>query len=105
MILFVLVTCCTLQKSIDDIIVTGFQNVHHEKIESVLIPMKKLSDIPESVLEDPFFHIDKHFDSYLSTIVLFLEQEPFFNVAMHLDVNFQQVHQENFEPALGTNFK
>ena len=101
--MFVTATCFTLQKNIDEIIETGFQN--HEKMESALIPMKKLSGIPEVVPDDPFFDIDKNFDSYLSTIVMFLEQEPYYNVAMHLDVNCQQVHQENFESAQGTNFK
>ena len=51
------------------------------------------------------FLIEKNFESLLSTIVLFIEQEPFSNVPMNLDVNFWHIHQENFTHGEGLTFK
>ena len=45
---------------------------------------------------DDFFDVQKNFESILPTIMLFLEQEPLFNTAMNLDVNFRRVRQQNF---------
>ena len=36
----------------------------------------------------PKLQCQQHFDTLFSTIVLFLEQDPFTNIAMNLDVNF-----------------
>src|SRR6478735_8401872 len=46
---------------------------------------------------NPELQCEQHFDTLFSTIVLFLEQDPFTNIAMNLDVNFCRVKQENFK--------
>ena len=38
--------------------------------------------------DDGMFLKNKNFDCLLSTVILFIEQEPFTNVSMNLDVNF-----------------
>ena len=58
---------------------------------------KDTPDIPQDVPVKDFLSINDDFKSLLSTIVLFLEQEPFSSVSMNLDVNFWHIHQENFD--------
>ena len=41
----------------------------------------------------------------ISTIILFIEQEPYSNVLMNLNVNFRRVQQGNFMPVEGDNFE
>ena len=50
----------------------------------------------QDVSPEELFKIEKTFDGLLSTIVLFIEQDSFFNAPMNLDVIFQQIYQENF---------
>jgi hypothetical protein len=38
-------------------------------------------------------------------MVLFIEQEPFSNVQLNLDVNFWHIHQENYNNVAGSNFR
>ena len=57
---------------------------------------KAIPDLPEPVEPDDMFRIEKNFDVQLSTVNLFIEQDSFFNVPLHLDVNYQKIHQENF---------
>ena len=66
---------------------------------------KDTSEFEETVLGDSIFVVEKNFDSFFSTIILFIEQDPFFKVAMNLDVNFQQVHQENYKANEHSNIK
>ena len=43
--------------------------------------------------------VEQNFHLVFSTIVWFLEQDLFTNIAMHLDVNYRQVKQEKFMAA------
>ena len=45
----------------------------------------------------------KNFNLLFSTIVWFLEHDPFMNTAMNLDVNCRIVKQDNFTTSKGTN--
>ena len=45
-------------------------------------------DPPKPEEPDDMFRIEKHFDAQLSTLNLFIKQDSFFNVPLHLDVNF-----------------
>ena len=45
------------------------------------------------------------FQSLLSTVTLFIEQDPFLHVPMSLDVNYCRVCQENFTKEGGKNIK
>src|SRR5687767_2289636 len=51
------------------------------------------------------FRKEHNFETLLSTVALFIEQEPFSHVSMCLDVNFRHVQQENFTQRKGMNIK
>ena len=51
------------------------------------------------------FLLEDNFKSLLSTIVLFLDQDTYFNVPMNLDVNFCCVRQDNLTEGDGANIK
>ena len=57
------------------------------------------------VPEDEKFSVEKNFESLLSTIILFLEQDTFLNAPMNLDVNFCHVCQDNLTKGKGTNIQ
>ena len=66
---------------------------------------KGTSDVHQVVPVEDFLLKD-NFKSLLPTIVLFIEQEPYSNVSMNLDVNFQEIHQENFDRVIyGTTMR
>src|SRR5688500_6429417 len=66
---------------------------------------KDTSDTFQAEKLDEIFQVDENFHSFLSTIVLFIEQEPFSNVPMNLDVNFRHVNQENYAQENGRDMK
>src|SRR5687767_11248129 len=66
---------------------------------------KKSPYKPQTVATENKFQIEKNLYSLLSTIFLFIEQDPFFDVPMNLDVNFWHVCQENFTQLNGKNIK
>ena len=45
-------------------------------------------DSHQAANPDDMFRIERNFDAQLSTVNLFIEQDSFFNVPLHLDVNF-----------------
>ena len=45
---------------------------------------------------EDFLLYKKDFHCLFPTMVLFVEQEPYTSVPMHLDVNFCQISQENY---------
>ena len=49
-----------------------------------------------SIEGNNMFLLEENFKCLLSTIILFLEQDNYFNVPLNLDVNFRCVHQDNF---------
>lgn len=65
-------------------------------------PTKATKDKPKSFSKKDMLHFEQNFNSLLSTIVLFLEHDPFTNIAMNLDVNYRRVKQENFEAKRNT---
>ena len=70
---------------------------YSEALQKELLPYKdaKLSyDVYDS--SEEMLRVEQNFHSVFSTIVWFLKQDPFTNVAMHLDVNCQKVKQINF---------
>ena len=64
---------------------------------------KDASNSPQADSSQDLYQIEKIFESHLSTIVLFIDQDPYFNVAMNLDVNCCRVHQENFTLDTGSS--
>jgi hypothetical protein len=58
---------------------------------------KDTSDVHQAVPVEDFLLKDNDFKYLLPTIVLFIEQELYSNVSMNLDVNFWEIHQENFD--------
>lgn len=46
--------------------------------------------------DDKMLQVKQNFESLFSTIVWFLEQDPYTNVAMNLEVNYCKVKQENY---------
>jgi hypothetical protein len=68
-------------------------------------PIKNSLDLPQVLPNDKMFHIQSKFESCLPTVVLFIDQDPFTNVAMNLDVNFCCVHQQNFMQSDGENIQ
>ena len=82
-ILLVPVSRFKLQSEIQKIIETGCSGLNNTQ-RYVTIP----SDLPQGVPVDDMFGMEKNFDFLLTTIHLFVEQEPFINVPMNLDKNF-----------------
>src|SRR5687768_4932745 len=58
---------------------------------------KDTFDVHHAVPVEDFLLKENEFKSLLPTVVLFIEQEPFSNVLMNLDVNFWEIHKENFD--------
>ena len=64
------------------------------------------SDVHQTIPAEDFLLKQNDFKCLLPTDVLFIEQEPFSNVSMNLDVNFQDIHQENFDKVIhGTTMR
>ena len=68
-------------------------------------PTKETPSTPQTKGTENMFQIENNFESMISTIILFIEQEPFSNVLMNLNVNFRRVQQGNFMPVEGDNFE
>ena len=52
---------------------------------------------PHTIIEgDKMFLLEENFKCLLSMIILFLEQDNYFNVPLNLDINFCCVHQDSF---------
>ena len=58
---------------------------------------KFAEDIVETEMVNDFYVVQKNFESLISAIMLFIEQELYTNVAMNLDANFHRVFQENYK--------
>src|SRR5687768_14191711 len=70
---------------------------YSEALQKELVPYKDTKfpyDVDDS--SEEMLQVEQNFHLVFSTIVWFLEQDPFTNVAMHLDVNCQKVIQSNF---------
>ena len=73
---------------------------YSEAVQKGLLPYKDTnltSEVDDS--SDEMLQVEKNFHLVFSTIVWFLDQDPFTNVAMHLDVNCRKVKQTNFTAA------
>ena len=85
---FVLVSCTQLQSEIQAIIkdaCLGIAKRQHGQGNAAPI---EISDTPLSVSVQNMYSSEKNFNSLIPTIVLFIEQDPFYNAPMNLDVNF-----------------
>ena len=65
---------------------------------------KNTLEITESKEDNSMFLIEISIWSVLAALMLFIEQEPVSNTAMHLDVNYRHVSQENYTNLKGSNF-
>ena len=68
-----------------------------EAVQKGLLPYKDTnltSEVDDS--SEEMLRVEQNFHSVFSTIVWFLDQDPFTNVAMHLDVICQIVKQTNY---------
>src|SRR5687767_2211830 len=61
---------------------------------------KDTSDVYQTIPVEDFLLKENEFKSLHPTIVLFIEQEPYSNVSMNLDVNFWEIHQEKFDKVI-----
>ena len=88
----------TIQQIIND--------AYSDAVNNDLIDYKKTLDmiIPDTV--ENVLQVEQNFHSTFSTILWFLEQDPYTNVAMNLDVNYCKVKQENYDKPTptGKNF-
>ena len=57
---------------------------------------KDISHVPPTVPVQNMYLSEKNFELLIPTMVLFIEQDPFYNTPMNLDVNFWRVQQEFF---------
>ena len=55
-------------------------------------------------MEDPL-QVEENFKSFLATIALFIDQDPYSGVAMNLDVNYRRGKQENFTAEKGKDIQ
>ena len=53
-----------------------------------LLPYKQFNFTFNIDSSEEMLQVEQNFNSFFSTIVWFLEQDPFTNTTMHLDVNF-----------------
>ena len=86
--MFVPVSQTVLESDIQSLIMKACSEISSRQRSHAKAPHKDTPDIPQAVTADDMLLIEKNFDSLLSTIVLFIEQEAFSNVPMNLDVNF-----------------
>jgi hypothetical protein len=104
-ILFGLVSQTQLQLAIQKVLKSAYAKIPFNQLHQSKATSKNNSEKPQAVPTDNVFFIEKNFDSLLPTIVLFINQEPFSNVAMNLDVNFWHVQQENLIQLEGPTIK
>ena len=93
--MFFLAAQIELQNQTHKVIKDGF-----EKVKPILEskePAKVIhGDVPEQD-KDELLGINKNFEAHLPSITLFLEQDSYLNEAMHLDLNFRSVDQDNYK--------
>ena len=65
--------------------------------EYIQVANKEAFNPPEADSSNEMLQSEQEFHSILSTIVWFLEHDPYTNIAMNLDVNFRKVKQGNFK--------
>jgi hypothetical protein len=58
-------------------------------------PIRYNTMFETAVSDDKMLQVEQNFESLFSTIVWFLEQDPYTNVAMNLEVNYCKVKQES----------
>jgi hypothetical protein len=84
-------------------LVTNIQDIikkaYSEALTKEQAPYNKINSTNEVDSTEEMLQVEQNFHSVFSTIVWFLEQDPFTNIAMHLDVNYRRVKQENFTAA------
>ena len=85
--MFVPVSQTKLESDIQSLITKACLEISARRNQAKANP-KNTPDTPQAVTADDMLLIEKNFDSLFSTIVLFIEQDPFSNVPMNLDVNF-----------------
>lgn len=88
---------------------TGVYQVSYDQFQANQLSKPKTVhnnsiNIPQAESVDSMMSEERNFESLLSTLVLFIDQEPFSNVAMNLEVNFWHVCQGNFSNINNTNF-
>ena len=73
---------------------------YSEALQKELLSYKD-AKLPYNVYDssEEMLQVEQNFHLVFSTIVWFLKQDPFTNIAMHLDVNYHRVKQENFTAA------
>src|SRR3954468_7717899 len=79
----------TIQNKINDAFVTVF--LHHDDLHN------ETSKPHAAASTNAVLQCEHHFDTLFLTVVLFLEQDPFTNIAIYLDVNFCKVKQKNYK--------
>src|SRR5688572_20709574 len=84
-----------LVSNIQDII----KKAYSEALTKEQAPYNKINLTNKVDSTEEMLQVEQNFHLVFSTIVWFLEQDPFTNIAMHLDVNYRQVKQENFTAA------
>ena len=72
------------------------KNAYLEALKEDLITHKNSNVTSTDDDTGEMLHLAQNFQSVFSTVVWFLEQDPFTNVAMHLDVNCWKVKQGNY---------
>src|SRR5688500_633897 len=90
-----------IQLPIKSAIKDNKQGLSSNKKKSVKCSSDKSQPVPDGNM----FHIQNGFKSLLPTMVWFIEQDPYTNVSMNLDVNFRCVHQQNFRQNEGENIQ
>lgn len=103
--MFVSVSQTDLQSKIQKLIIKACIETAPGPCSQAKTNIKYTSNTPKAVLLNKIIQVEKNFDSLFSTIILFIEQEPFSNVPMNLEVNFWHVHQGNWTKDEGQNIK
>src|SRR5688572_3695166 len=93
--------CCLASRTKLVTDIQDFINLSYsEAVQKGLLPYKDTnltSEVDDS--SEEMLRVEQNFHSVFSTIVWFLDQDPFTNVAMYLDVNCRKVKQTNFTAA------
>ncbi len=95
-------TCVLLQAEIQTLIKTAVLDLATKSQNKT--SMETSEKLSTAETESKFWK-EHNFETHLSTVTLFIEQEPFLHVPMNLDVNFCCVRQENFTQLGGKNIK
>ena len=90
--MFLLGSCNELVKSIQKEIKGALSTIHQN-----LDPHSAISDSQNDDSSSEMLQSEQNFDSLFSTIVWFIEQDPYTNIAMNLDVNCRKVDIGNFQ--------